>query len=238
MAQGYYTLTEASQFLRMPVDELKQLAQKGQLRSFQDRGTLRFRIQDIQELARKRGISTDPELVLGDASLPPPKSSTTPGSGNRKKSSVSPKTPAKAAGVPEVFDFDVDADADSVDVGAMPTSPASAAKSKPSSKGKRPTTPKIGSDSDVRLVADGSDVTFSVPKESPNKPADSDVKISPDPLKPKTGVHSSPSSAKRTSQVAVGSGVKAKESSSSARPISPRPAAARNPSIAACASSR
>ncbi len=98
MAQGYYTLTEAAQFLNMPVDELKQMAQKGQIRSFQDRGTLRFRIQDIQELARKRGISTDPELVLGDASLPAPKSSATPRSGAKKKSPASPKTPAKTAG--------------------------------------------------------------------------------------------------------------------------------------------
>ena len=96
MAQGYYTLTEAAQFLSMPVDELKQMAQKGQIRSFQDRGTLRFRIQDIQELARKRGVSTDPELVLGDASLPMPKSSSaSPRSGIKKKSQASPKTPGQ-----------------------------------------------------------------------------------------------------------------------------------------------
>ncbi len=202
MAQGYYTLTEASQFLGMPVDELKQMAQKGQIRSFQDRGTLRFRIQDIQELARKRGVSTDPELVLGDASLPMPKSSSSPRSGLKKKSAISPKTPAKAEGVPEVFDFDID---ESVDLGADLPGPSSGSKSKPSSKGKRPSTPKIGSDSDVRLVADGSDVTFSVPKEASaaGKPTDSDVKISPDPLKPRTGIHSGASSVKRASQLAL-----------------------------------
>lgn len=227
MAQGYYTLTEASQFLGMQVDELKQMAQKGQIRSFQDRGTLRFRVQDIQELARKRGISTDPELVLGDASLPPPKSSPTPRSATKKKPPSSPKTPAKADGAPEVFDFDFDGD--NVDVGAIP-GPSSGAKSKPSSKGKKPTTPKIGSDSDVRLVADGSDVTFSVPKsDGLAKPPDSDVKISPDPLKPKTDVHSSPSSAKRASQLAVGSGAKAKEPGSGSKPVSPRPGSGPQP---------
>src|SRR5215813_9800866 len=115
MAQGYYTLTEAAQFLNMSVDELKQMAQKGQIRSFQDRGTLRFRMQDVQELARKRGVSSDPELVLGDASLPAPKSSPTPRSGTKKKAPASPKTPAKQEGAPEVFDFDFD---DSVDLGA------------------------------------------------------------------------------------------------------------------------
>src|SRR5476649_1887922 len=116
MVQGYYTLPEAAQFLSMSVEELKQMAQKGQIRSFQDRGTLRFRIQDIQELARTRGISTDPELVLGDASLPAPKSSPTPRSGAKKKSPASPKTPAKQEAAPDVFAFDFDGD--NVDVGA------------------------------------------------------------------------------------------------------------------------
>src|SRR5437763_15395692 len=83
MVQGYYTLQEAAKFLNMAVDDLKQMAQKGKIRSFQDRGTLRFRIQDIQELARVRGGTSDPELLLGDASLPP-KSSASPISGIRK----------------------------------------------------------------------------------------------------------------------------------------------------------
>jgi hypothetical protein len=229
MAQGYHTLTEAAQFLNMPVEELKQMAQKGQIRSFQDRGTLRFRIQDIQELARKRGISTDPELVLGDASLPPPKSSATPRSGSKKKSPASPKPPAKTEGVPEVFDFAFDDG--NVDVGADLPVPASGSKSKPGSKSKKANTPQIGSDSDVRLVADGSDVTFSVPKEpAPAKPPDSDVKISPDPLKPKTGVHSAPSSGgKRASQLALGSGTKPKEPPSASKQASPRPGSGPQP---------
>ena len=85
MVQGYYTLQEAAKFLKMPVDELKQMAQKGQIRSFQDRGTLRFRIQDIQELARARGGSSDDQApALGDASLPPPKSGAAPSSGSKK----------------------------------------------------------------------------------------------------------------------------------------------------------
>jgi excisionase family DNA binding protein len=225
MAQGYYTLTEAAKFLNMPVDELKQMAQKGQIRSFQDRGTLRFRIQDIQELARKRGVSTDPELVLGDASLPAAKSSAAPRSGIKKKAPTSPKTPAKAEGAPEVFDFDFD---ESVDVGANLPGPSSGSKSKHSPKSKRPSTPKIGSDSDVRLVADGSDVTFSIPKEpSAAKPTDSDVKISPDPLKPKTGIHGA-SSGKRPSQLALGSGAKAKDSSA-LKHSSPRPSSGSRP---------
>ena len=38
MVQGYYTLQEASKVLGMPVDELKQMAQKGKIRSFQEIG--------------------------------------------------------------------------------------------------------------------------------------------------------------------------------------------------------
>ena len=228
MVQGYYTLQEAARFLNMNVDELKQMAQRSQIRSFQDRGTLRFRIQDIQELARVRGSSSDDQDVApGDASLPQPKPSATSPSGP-KKAPASPKTPAKQEGAPQVFDFDVDAD--SVDLGADLPGPASGSKSKPASKTKKPPTPTAGSDSDVRLVSDGSDVTFSVPKGSDIKLADSDVKITADPLKPKTGVHPpSPSSgSKRPSQVALGSGAQSKSklggSSSAARPASsPRP---------------
>ena len=216
MVQGYYTLQEAAQFLGMPIDELKQMAQKGQIRSFQDRGTLRFRTQDIQELGRKRGGASDPELALGDASLP-----AAPKSG-AKKAPAAPKTPAKKEASPEVFDFDVGGD--SVDLGADLPIPGSGAKSKPSSKGKKPA--PAGSDSDVRLVSDGSDVTFSVPKDSDIKLADSDVKISPDPLKPRTGLNPPPS-AKRASQLALGSGAQPKSklggSPAGKQAASPRP---------------
>jgi hypothetical protein len=232
MVQSYYTLQEAAKFLNMNVDELKQMAQRSQIRSFQDRGTLRFRIQDIQELARVRGSSSD-DQDAGNASPRHQKPSATPPSG-AKKAPASPKTPAKQEGAPQVFDFDVDAD--SVDLGADLPGPASGSKSKPATKSKKAPTPTGGSDSDVRLVSDGSDVTFSVPKGSDIKVADSDVRISADPLKPKTGVHPpSPSSgSKRSSQVALGSGAQSKSklggSSAAAKAASsPRPGGAPQP---------
>jgi excisionase family DNA binding protein len=225
MVQGYYTLQEAADYLDMSLDELKQMAQKGKIRSFQDRGTLRFRIQDIQELGRSRGTASEPELVLGDASLTPPKSAPMPSSGKRK-APASPKSPAKQS-TPEVFAFDLD---DSVDLGSDVVLPKSDVKSKVSSKSsKRPNSPPIpsaGSDSDVRLVADGSEVTFSLPKDAGNV-ADSDVKISPDPLKPRTA----PSSAKRKSQIAAESGPKSKPSaaSSGTKPTTPKPGSGQLP---------
>src|ERR1043166_6685017 len=120
MVQGYYTLQEAAKFLNMHVDELKQMAQKGQIRSFQDRGTLRFRVQDIQEMARSRGASSDGELALGEASLPPAKSASTPKSGTKKQPPSAPKSPAKQEKAPELFQFDFndESEDDSVDLGA------------------------------------------------------------------------------------------------------------------------
>ncbi len=202
MVQGYYTLQEAAQVLMMPADELKQMAQKGQIRSFQDRGTLRFRIQDVQELARIRGSASDPDLALGDMSLEPPKSSATPPSGS-KKSVAAPKTPGKKD-APDVFEFDFDAGNDDADFGIDLLGPASGKKSKlAGGKSGKKSTPPAGSDSDVRLVSDGSDVTFSVQPEKEGRPADSNVKIASDP-KPRTGVHSPSSKAGRASQLAVG----------------------------------
>src|ERR1700731_1933917 len=89
MAQGYYTLEEAAQILGMTADNLKQIARKGEIRSFQDRGTWRFRVQDIQEMARQRGLGSDTDLVLGEALRP------------KKADSPVPRSPAK--GEADVF---------------------------------------------------------------------------------------------------------------------------------------
>ncbi|MSQ94657.1 MAG: DNA-binding protein [Gemmataceae bacterium] len=177
MAQGYYTLTEAAQYLKISVDELKQMAHKGKIRSFQDRGTLRFRVQDIQDLARTRGTGSDSEQALNDAGLPAPKSSATPPSG-LKNGPASPKSPVKKARAPDVFAFE--GDADSVNLGADVMSPSSS-KSKPlgstSKKVPAPSPATAGSDSDVRLVPDGSG-----------------AKVSPDRLKLKPAMHTPPPS--------------------------------------------
>ncbi len=91
MAQGYYSLQEAATFLEMSADELKQMAQKKEIRSFQDRGTLRFRVQDVQELGRRRGTAnSDPDLSLNESF------SATPMAGPKSPSPRGPKTPVQA----------------------------------------------------------------------------------------------------------------------------------------------
>ena len=102
MVQGYYTLEEAAQILGMSPEELKQLSKQGDLRAFQDRGTLRFRTQDVEELARQRGGRSDVELPLGEAPRPKP------------ADSPPPRTPKKAS---EVFDFELDAGDEQVQIG-------------------------------------------------------------------------------------------------------------------------
>ena len=249
MVQGFYTLQEAAQFLTMNVDELKQMAQKREIRSFQDRGTLRFRTQDIHELARLRGGTSDPDVVLGDASLPPaPKSGATPSSRTRKAGAAAsaPKTPSKQEGVPEVFGFDFEGE--TVDLSGDLLGPSSGTKSKLGSGGKPKSVLKTGSgskksaassaadgsDSDVRLVSDGSDVAFSVPEGGDIKLVDSDVRVSPEANKPKTILPppAPTSGAKRQSQLALGSGTQSKSKlgkSSVSKLGAPRPASAPQP---------
>jgi excisionase family DNA binding protein len=154
----YYTLEEAAAKLGANPEEVKQLAKKGDLRAFQDRGTMRFRANEVDELARRRGRGSDEDLQLGEA--PKPKTGDTPSS---KKQ-------------PEVFDFTLQTeDDDRVEIGQeLHTGSSAASKKGPSSKklssGPVSPQPKPGSDSDVRLVADGSDLGFQVS-------SDSDVKV-------------------------------------------------------------
>jgi excisionase family DNA binding protein len=190
MVQGYYTLQEAARNLNISLDELKMMAQKGKIRSFQDRGTLRFRIQDIQELARQRGISSDPDLVLGDASLPKKGSGSSPRS---PKSPASPKTPPKGA-VPEVFDFELD---EEVDLGEgmldveTPSKKGSGSGGKPKSGGQprsgpalqakegprsgSPKTPPVQVKSSAPPKSGKTPGSGGIPREQPG--SDSDVKL-------------------------------------------------------------
>src|SRR5436305_3009880 len=78
MVQGYYTLDEASRILGMGSEQLSQMAQKREVRAFADRGTWRFRTQDIEEMARRRGLGSSPELPLGEAPKPRPHDSPAP----------------------------------------------------------------------------------------------------------------------------------------------------------------
>ena len=69
MAQ-FYTLEEAARVLGMGPEDLKQKAQHREVRAFMDSGSWQFRVADIDELARRRGLGSDPELMLSDHAQP------------------------------------------------------------------------------------------------------------------------------------------------------------------------
>jgi hypothetical protein len=74
MAQ-FYTLEEAARVLGMSAEELKAKAQSREVRAFLDGGSWRFRVVDVDELARRRGLGSDAELRLSDLDIPAGKSS-------------------------------------------------------------------------------------------------------------------------------------------------------------------
>src|SRR6266568_4175807 len=91
MAQ-YYTLEEAARVLQTTTDEVRKMADDKKLRTFRDKGTLRFRAQEIDELARQMGLGSDPDLQLGEVPSPKKGSSPMPA---RKASKVDSPPPGR-----------------------------------------------------------------------------------------------------------------------------------------------
>lgn len=64
--QEYLNLDDAAQQLGISKEELSKKAQRREIRAFADRGTWKFRKQDIEEHARQAGIGSGAEIVFGD----------------------------------------------------------------------------------------------------------------------------------------------------------------------------
>jgi hypothetical protein len=64
MAKKYLSSEEASAELDISIDELNRLRESGELRGFADRGTFKFKQEDIEEYARSRQADSDPEVPL------------------------------------------------------------------------------------------------------------------------------------------------------------------------------
>src|SRR5438445_695492 len=130
MAQ-YYTLEEAARVLQLTPDEVKKLAEGKKVRTFRDRGTLRFRSQDIDELARSLGLGSEPDLQLGE--VPPTKKPITPPPGKRSKHS-NPDSSVQMVPMEDSSDSDVKVPLEPED-----SAPAGSARG------------KSASDSDIRI---------------------------------------------------------------------------------------
>jgi len=180
MAQ-FYTLEEAARVLGMSPDELKAKAQQREVRAFLDGGSWRFRVGDVDELARRRGLGSDAELRLSDLDLPV----TQAGAGDDIDLSefhMGVATPDLGAPTMEVSKQDSDSEQDILlDDLSLPPNPMTNSSSViigMSTTGKQPT------DSDVRLVPENprgprpsdSDVRMAAPGDF-KPPSDSDVTL-------------------------------------------------------------
>lgn len=150
MAQRYLDLAEAAERLGMSVDELKRLAQRREIRAFADKGTFKFREQDIQEYARQRSLGSGAEVDLG--------------SGSEAFIGVEPLTESSQSDEVQIADH------------LLPDDPNASGARVVSFEDE----PKGPSDSDVRLVAEESkepsDSDVKLAAEQQGK-SDSDVKL-------------------------------------------------------------
>src|SRR5437764_766950 len=135
MAQQFYTLDEAARVLGVPPDEVKRMADRNEVRAFRDRGTMRFRAPEIDELARRRGRGSDPDLQLGETTTAPPAG---------PPAAKPPSSKKGGAAAPEVFNFSLEPgdSGDQVQIGQELNLAGGGSKSKVS-KG-RGSSPKLG----------------------------------------------------------------------------------------------
>jgi hypothetical protein len=67
---NYYSLEDAAAKLNMSVDALRELAKKREIRSFQDRGTLRFKSEDIEARLNQPSTTEEPREFELELDLP------------------------------------------------------------------------------------------------------------------------------------------------------------------------
>lgn len=178
MAQ-FYTLEEAARVLGMSPEELKAKAQQREVRAFLDGGSWRFRVVDIDELARRRGMGSDAELRLSDLEMPAAAGATEEGDIDLSEYQIGVASPDLGHHTIEVPTAGPGSDHDILlDELALPSGPTGSSSviiGMDQSGGKSP------SDSDVRLVPDNakgssdSDVKLASPGFKP--PSDSDVTL-------------------------------------------------------------
>lgn len=155
MPQDFYTLEQAAERLGVTPEELVQMAQRREIRAFMDRGTQRFRKQEVEELARQRGMGSDVELQLGEAGAAPSAGS----------SSVAPGSDSDVRLVQEGSDVELKVEGQaSAEESSTAATPDSGAKLVPDS------------DSDVKLVEEGGDSSVRLAPDS-RPDSDSDVRL-------------------------------------------------------------
>lgn len=64
MSKKYLSIEEAAEQLGVSTTELNRLREKGQIRAFADRGTWKFKEEDVETLARSRQADSNPDVPL------------------------------------------------------------------------------------------------------------------------------------------------------------------------------
>lgn len=64
MAKKYLSLDEAATQLGMSTDQLMRFREQGDIRGFADRGSWKFREQDIEEFLRTRQADSSPDIPI------------------------------------------------------------------------------------------------------------------------------------------------------------------------------
>ncbi len=65
MSKKYLSIEEAASILGMNTSDLNRAREKGEIRAFADRGTWKFKEEDVEKLHRSRQTDSDPEVPLG-----------------------------------------------------------------------------------------------------------------------------------------------------------------------------
>jgi hypothetical protein len=169
----------------MSPEELKSKAQAREVRAFLDGGSWRFRVVDVDELARRRGLGSDAELRLSDLEVPAASGLDEGQDLDLSEFQLGVAKPdlggetmhfGKAAATGE-GSSEHDILLDDLSLPPNPVTGSSSVIIGVSSSGKHP------SDSDVRLVPDNvkgasdSDVRLAQPDTGLRRPSDSDVTL-------------------------------------------------------------
>src|SRR5262249_37437511 len=64
MSKKYLSLEETAAKIGVSTAEVNRLREKGTLRAFADRGTWKFKEEDVEKLARSRQADSDPDVPL------------------------------------------------------------------------------------------------------------------------------------------------------------------------------
>lgn len=154
MSKKYLSLDEAASMLGIPREELTRLRERGEIRGFADRGTWKFKSEDVENLGRSRQADSDPDVpLISDNALSD--------SGTGSGSDIPTRNPGDSSLV--LGGSDPLSTSDS-DVRLIMDDALTAASSSDMSD----------SDSDVKLVGEGSDSDV---KLADDADSDSDVKL-------------------------------------------------------------